>query len=551
LAARIDRLDDASKQVLQTAAVIGNEIAEPLLERVGDMDGDTLQSGLRRLVQSEFLYQASLYPENEYAFKHPLTREVAYASLLRERRRALHAEVARALQALAGDTVDQRAPLIAHHWEQAGRALEAARWHARIADRLGWNVGEAIVHWRKVTELLGEERDVPEARALLGQARARLVYAAGRNAVPEAEVAQFFAEARLELGDSDSRELAVTLASYAIVRSAAGHVEEAQRLIADALAMARRLDHPDLIAMSLVSSCSVYPWSEWPDMAAQIVLEMNSLYAANPSVGEKLGGARSGVIAAGVDLLALFHRGRGGEVEASLAECRRRVGDSRNPMEQVWLNYCVTVVRARQGDASGALEHGRQSLEWSMQLQNLWFRVLGHAARGQGFVSAGRLDEALEQLEQARVLSIDRNVSKGFAVRAVLPLLSATQLRRGDIDAACAAAKHGVELSRSMGYRHGESTNLLMLACSLLAAGDVDGAEARLAQASALAAAMPDAHDLPPRIEETHAELARHRRDAVGCERALREAARMHRENGEEWLAAQAEARIGLENAAS
>jgi tetratricopeptide (TPR) repeat protein len=328
------------------------------------------------------------------------------------------------------------------------------------------------------------------------------------------------------------------------VRNAAGHVEEAQRLILDALAMARRLDDPDLIAMSLVCGTSVYPWSEWPDMAAQIVLEIDSLYAANPSVGEKLSSARSGVIAAGADLLALFHRGHGGGVEVSLAECRRRIGDSRNPMEQVWLNYCVTVVRARQGDVSGALENGRQTLEWSLQLQNLWFRLLGHAARGQGFLSAGRLDEALEQLEQARVLSIDRNVGKGFAVRAVLPLLSATQLRRGDIDAACVAAKDGIELARSMGYRNGEATNLLVLASSLLAAGDVDGGEARLAQASALAAAMPDARDLPPRIEEAHAELARHRRDAVGCERALREAARMHRENGEEWLAAQAEARI-------
>jgi hypothetical protein len=129
-------------------------------------------------------------------------------------------------------------------------------------------------------------------------------------------------------------------------------------------------------------------------------------------------------------------------------------------------------------------------------------------------------------------------------VRAVLPLLSTIQLGRGDIDAACAAAKHGIELARSMGYRNGEATTLLALACSLLAAGDVDGAEARLAQASALAAAMPDARELPPRIEEIHADLARHRRDAVGCERALREAARMHRENGEEWLAAQAEARI-------
>ena len=66
----------------------------------------------------------------------------------------------------------------------------------------------------------------------------------------------------------------------------------------------------------------------------------------------------------------------------------------------------------------------------------------------------------------------------------------------------------------------------------------------RSPSASELATAL-DARDLLPRIEEARAELARHRNDAAGCERALRTAARLHRENGEEWLATQAEARIG------
>ena len=70
------------------------------------------------------------------------------------------------------------------------------------------------------------------------------------------------------------------------------------------------------------------------------------------------------------------------------------------------------------------------------------------------------------------------------------------------------------------------------------------GGEAALADASELATAL-DARDLLPRIEQARAEIARHRDDNAGCERALREAARLHRENGEEWLATQAEARIG------
>jgi class 3 adenylate cyclase len=544
LAARIDRLDEATKRLLQTAAVIGDEVAETVLERVAGLDRDMLRSAVRRLVQSEFLYEAALYPQSEYAFKHPLTREVAYASLLRERRRALHAAVATVLEVLAGEAADQRAPLLAYHWEQAARALEAARWQARAAVRLGGNAGEAIFHWRKVTELLAEERDAPEARALLGQARARLVYAAGRSAVPEAEVARLFADARRELGDGDSRELAWAIASYAIVRNGAGNVEEAHLLGAEALAMARRFDDPALLAASLWANCLVYPSNEFPEESDRFAAEIEHLCASDPSLGEELSGFRAWAIASSLGFPALFRFGRGDEVEARLAEMRSRMGVGNSAPEQVLLHYYFTWARAERGDVSGALEHGRQALEWAMQSQNLAIRVFGHAARGWGLLSAGRLDEALEQIEQALVLAIDRAVLKGLAVAKALPLLAETQLRRGEVGAAHVAAERGIELSQAMGYRHAEATNLVVLARALVAGGDAAGADATLAHASELATAL-DARDLPPRIEEARAELARHRHDDVECERALRAAARLHRENGEEWLATQAEARIG------
>ena len=73
----------------------------------------------------------------EYAFKHPLTQEVALESQLQSRRRRIHAEVARALEATYPQQQDERAAVIAHHLEQAGEALEAARWHRRAAEWIG------------------------------------------------------------------------------------------------------------------------------------------------------------------------------------------------------------------------------------------------------------------------------------------------------------------------------------------------------------------------------------------------------------------------------
>src|SRR4029077_12372358 len=88
LAARIDRLSEREKSLLQRAAVIGPEFSEPVLERAAALGGDELGPVLRALIAAEFLYEQELYPEAVYAFKRPLAEEVAYQSQLGERRAA-------------------------------------------------------------------------------------------------------------------------------------------------------------------------------------------------------------------------------------------------------------------------------------------------------------------------------------------------------------------------------------------------------------------------------------------------------------------------------
>src|SRR4029450_3973659 len=97
LAARIARLPPAEKRLLQTAAVVGTEVPLPLLHAIAEMPEEGLHRGLAHLPAAEFLYEARLFPEREYTFKHALTHEVAYGSLLQERRRVLHAGIVKAL----------------------------------------------------------------------------------------------------------------------------------------------------------------------------------------------------------------------------------------------------------------------------------------------------------------------------------------------------------------------------------------------------------------------------------------------------------------------
>ena len=118
LAARIDRLRPELKELLQCAAVIGNDIKEALLEAVTGIAQPDLRRAIHDLQVAEFLYEKAPFPETEYAFKHAMTREVAYATLLRERRVTLHARAACSLETLAAGRLDEHVERLADHAEK-------------------------------------------------------------------------------------------------------------------------------------------------------------------------------------------------------------------------------------------------------------------------------------------------------------------------------------------------------------------------------------------------------------------------------------------------
>jgi class 3 adenylate cyclase/tetratricopeptide (TPR) repeat protein len=120
LASRIDHLRPELKELLQCAAVIGNDIPRPLLEAVAEMPRSDIERAVRELQAAEFLYEKTLFPEISYTFKHAMTREVAYASLLKEWRKGLHARAAHAIVALAAGRLEEQVERVALHAEQGG-----------------------------------------------------------------------------------------------------------------------------------------------------------------------------------------------------------------------------------------------------------------------------------------------------------------------------------------------------------------------------------------------------------------------------------------------
>jgi pimeloyl-ACP methyl ester carboxylesterase len=133
IAARVDRLEAAEKTLLQLAAVIGEEAPLALLEALSELPADELHGALGDLRARELLYEARLFPDIAYAFRHGLTRRVAYDGLPHESRRVLHARVAAALEARHGDHLDEAVETLAHHFEQGAVWPKAAEYFLRAA----------------------------------------------------------------------------------------------------------------------------------------------------------------------------------------------------------------------------------------------------------------------------------------------------------------------------------------------------------------------------------------------------------------------------------
>jgi class 3 adenylate cyclase/tetratricopeptide (TPR) repeat protein len=115
LAARIDRLPSAQKRVLQAASVVGKRVPLRLLQEISERDGSTLRGLMKRLQDAEFLYETSVLPEVEFTFKHALTQEVAYGTLLKDKRRALHILIMEGIERLHGDRLSEQTDRLAHH----------------------------------------------------------------------------------------------------------------------------------------------------------------------------------------------------------------------------------------------------------------------------------------------------------------------------------------------------------------------------------------------------------------------------------------------------
>ena len=164
LLARLDRLGPAAREVAQIGAAIGRDFAFELLSAVADSKDSELASALAQLVGAGLVFQRGALPEASFVFKHTLVQDVAYGTLLRDRRRELHARIATAIEERFPEAAEATPELIAHHFTEAGLADRAVRRWLTAGQRAAGRSAdwEAVRHLRRGLEALATLPPTPE-----------------------------------------------------------------------------------------------------------------------------------------------------------------------------------------------------------------------------------------------------------------------------------------------------------------------------------------------------------------------------------------------------
>lgn len=463
LAARIDRLPPEEKRLLQCAAVIGEEVPFPLLQVVAEGPEEALRRGLAHLQAAELLYERSLFPDLAYTFTHGLTYQVAYGSLLQDRRRALHAQIVEALERLYPDRLAEQVDRLSHHafrgevWDKALSYLRhaGAKAAACSAHREAATCFEqalvALAHLPETRETLRQAIDVRvdlrtplwtlgEFERLLGSLR-------------EAEL--------LAKTLDDPRRLGWVSVYMSANLWITGRSSEARPFAQNAQAIAETLgDFPLQVAANYYLGVAHFASGDYgraEDFFRKIVQSLEGDLNR-----ERFGLPGSAAVLARSWLAwALAERGEFAEGIAHGQEGVRIAEALDHPFSLAHISYNLGYLYGIRGDLSSAV----RLLERTLALSREWnLTVLApYVASGLGFVYAhsGRVAESLSLLQDA-LTTFEATGFGAFHSHVVVHLGEACLLA-GRPEDALAFATRGLALARERGQRSHEAYALSLL----------------------------------------------------------------------------------------
>jgi tetratricopeptide (TPR) repeat protein len=471
--ARIDRLPDETKRLLQTAAVIGREFSLPLLSAVWKSSG-SLEDQLHELSRLEFLYERAETDGTVFVFRHALTQETAYGSLLERHRRAYHGAVGHALEQLYEGRSDEVAELLALHFGRSGEVEKSVDYAILAAEKSQrrWANSEALAYFENALRRLDAMPDTRPNRlrridAVVKQAEVKFALGQQAEHIATLEDIRGIVEET-----ADPRRRATWHSWIGFLHSLTGSPAAlAIEHCREAAAIASADGCEDL--EGFIYSCATQAYVVAGELRAAI--EAGDRAATILEAQDNLWWASRTLLHTGQAFIYL------GEWEASLACCRRllahaaTLGDAR--LKVVGL-YRIGAAHIHQGD----IDRGVRCCDEALSLSPLPYDVaMAKVFRGYGQIRAGRFDAGIADLTEA-IAWFDQSRLHHVRVAPALRLAEG-YLLRGDLGTARALIDNVLTTSRVKGYRYVEGLAHRLLAECLaqespaVAAEHVDAAQ--------------------------------------------------------------------------
>ncbi len=453
LMARIDRLADEPKRALQIASVIGREFALRLLERIREV-GDRASALVDDLRAVELIYEKSVHPELAYMFKHALTHDVAYASVLLQRRKELHRTIGLAIEELYADRVAEHYETLAHHFERGEDWERALHYHERSAEKAADRYASRAVAWHcRQAIALADRAAAPRER---------------RRAL----------EQRLGLACLYLSEFGPSGDAFA---RAADHGEGAQER-----------------AIDLARASHSYVWAHAEAPAARTAAAALELARAG-------GLPAAEALAASAEGFRLGVLGRIDGYLEQLERAQRLVGVAGDEEVEGLLHSLLAETSEWTGDYAGALAHGERALEIGRRLRLAHVMIFSTWFMGKAACCRGDYGRALERLEEARGLT-QRIGDRAWNAR-ILNTLGWCHAEIGSHARAQAFNEGAAALAREIGDAEIIANAEINLALDHLALGDAGRAQAVL---------EPIAATPPPSFPFMHWRYSMHAWDGLG-----------------------------------
>jgi class 3 adenylate cyclase/tetratricopeptide (TPR) repeat protein len=440
LAARIDRLPPDEKRLLQTAAVIGNEAPLPLLQTIAELPEEGLHRGLAHLQAAEFLYETRLFPAQEYTFKHALTHEVAYNSLLQERRRVLHARIVEALEALAPERPAEQVERLAHHTLR-GELWDKALMYGQQAGTRAWNRAafrEAVAYGDQTLQALAHLPERGDTRGLAS-------------------------ELRLALGGA---------------LRALGEYGRYLAVLGEAETLARELNDRARLGSVLTDIARVLRLTGDPNGAVEAGWQARELAAALGDSGLQgqasfnLGQAYYAIGEFGRAAELLRGNMEGADLETGTPSIDLRIAP------RAWLAVTLSAL----GAFAEGRRHGQEALRLAMLEGRGQTPIAAHACLGSLYLAQGDLEHAIRVLEQGLALCRASAYRGGF-LRQIMAGLGYASALQGCLAEGCALLEEASSESLRTGGLQGQACRVAQLseACRLAGRGEEAWQHARQA----------------------------------------------------------------------